>query len=73
MSGSRKTQRNIILAVAFVIVLMGFGLIVAEMYQAMQPIKLFGKLNLGIVLIVVGGVLTFLAPKPPGKKKGYRF
>jgi|GEM_PF-1386463 len=72
MKGSKKTQR-IVLVIAFVIVLTGFGLLAAEMYEAIEPIKLFGKLNLGIVLIVIGGILTFLAPKPPGKKKGYRF
>jgi len=71
MKWSKKTQR-IMLGIAFVIVLAGFGLIVAEMYEAMEPIKLFGKLNLGIVLIIVGGIVTFLAPKPPRKKKGYR-
>jgi len=72
MKGTKKTQR-IVLAIAFVIVLIGFGLVAAEMYKTIEPIKLFGKLNLGIVLIVIGGILTFLAPKPPGKKKGYRF
>ncbi len=71
MKGTKKTQR-IMLGIAFVIVLAGFGLIVAEMYKAIEPIKLFGKLNLGIVLIIVGGIVTFLAPKPPRKKKGYR-
>lgn len=71
MKGTKKTQR-IMLGIAFVIVLAGFGLIVAEMYEAMEPIQLFGKLNLGIVLVIVGGVVTFLAPKPQRKKKGYR-
>lgn len=71
MKGSKKTQR-IILGVAFVIVLSGLVLTVCEMYQVVEPPKLFGKLNLGIVLILLGGILTFIAPKPPRKKKKYR-
>ena len=71
MKRSKKTQR-IMLGIAFVIVLTGFCLILAEMFKTMEPIYLFGKLNLGIVLIIVGGIVTFLAPKPPRKKKGYR-
>ena len=57
------------LGIAFVIVLAGLGLIVAEMSKLMEPIKLFGVLNPGIVLVVVGGIVTYLAPKPAGKKK----
>jgi len=72
MEGTKKTQR-IMLGIAFVIVLTGFGLVVAEMYKTMEPIYLFGKFNLGIVLIIVGGIVTFFAPKPGRKKKGYRF
>lgn len=68
MKGSRTKQR-IILGIAFVIVLSGLCLLLGEMYKTIEPIKLFGSLNLGIVLIVVGGVLTFFAPKPPGAKK----
>jgi len=71
MKGTKKTQR-IMLGIAFVIVLAGLGLIVAELFKLMAPIQLFGKLNLGIVLIIVGGIVTFFAPKPPRKKKGYR-
>ena len=70
MKGSKKTQR-IILAISFPIILAGLVLVVCEMYEVMGPVKLFGTLNLGISLIALGAVLTFLAPKPP-RKKGNR-
>ncbi|MEH6358933.1 MAG: hypothetical protein V7745_08085 [Pseudomonadales bacterium] len=67
MKGTKKTQR-IMLAIAFPIILAGLVLVVCEMYELMESVKLFGTLNLGISLIVIGAVLTFLAPKPPRKK-----
>ena len=70
MKGSKKTQR-IMLAIAFPIILTGLILGLCEIYKLMEPVKLFGTLNLGVTLIVLGAVLTFLAPKPP-RKKGKR-
>ena len=68
IKGSRKTQLAM-LGVAFLFVLSGIVLIVCEMYKTIEPVYLFGKLNLAVVLVVIGGVITFLAPRPPGEKK----
>lgn len=70
MKGGKKTQR-IILGIAFVLVLAGLILIIGELSETIAPIKLFGGLNLGLILIVIGGIVTFLAPKPTRKKKKY--
>lgn len=71
MNGKKRTQR-IMLGIAFLLVLAGLVITACEMYEVIEPIKLFGKLNFGIVLIVLGGIVTFLAPKPARKKKKYR-
>ena len=68
INGSRQTQLAM-LGVAFLFVLSGIVLIVCEMYKTIEPVYLFGKLNLAVVLVVIGGGITFLAPRPPGKKK----
>ncbi len=69
---NKKKVQRIMLGIAFAIVLAGLILIVGELSKTIVPIKLFGSLNLGIVLIVVGAVVTFLAPRPARKKKKYR-
>lgn len=69
---SKKKTQRIMLGIAFLLVLTGLVLTVCDMYKVIEPIKLFGKLNLGIIFILLGAILTFLAPKPAGKKKKYR-
>ena len=71
MTGSRK-KRFAFLVVAFVALLAGAVLLICELYKVMEPVLVFGKLNLGIVLVVIGGVMSFLAPKIWRVRKGGR-
>ena len=68
MKGSKKL-RLAFLIVSFVTVLSGAVLLVCELYKVIEPLHVFGKLDLGLVLIVIGGVISFLAPKPQRARK----
>lgn len=74
IKSSKKTQR-VVLLVALAIVVSGFVLMALEMFEAIEAVKLFDSWHLGFVLIVLGGILVLLAPRPPKskKKKPYRF
>lgn len=69
MKGSKKI-RLAFLITSLTAVLSGIVLLIGDMYKVMEPVLVFGKLNLGIVLIVIGGILSLLAPKPPRARKG---
>ncbi|MEZ5524933.1 MAG: hypothetical protein R3E62_08270 [Pseudomonadales bacterium] len=68
IKGSRKTQLAM-LGVAFLFVLSGIVLIVCEMYKTIEPVYLFGKLNLAVVLVVIGVSSLFWPLDRRGKEK----
>ena len=69
MKGSKKIRLAFLIA-SLIAVLSGIVLLICDMYKVMEPVLVFGKLNFGIVLIVIGGILSALAPKPPRARKG---
>jgi len=56
--------RLIMLTTSLIFVLSGMALPVCELYEVMGLAKLFGMVNLGIVLIIIGGIISFSVPKP---------
>lgn len=58
------TKRHlIILTVSLIILLLGMGLLMCELFNIFDPILVFGKINLGLLLVLIGGGINFFLPK----------
>jgi hypothetical protein len=70
MAGLRK-KRLAFLAATFLIVLAGTVLLLSDIYKVREPVLVFGVLNLGVVLLAIGGLMSYLTPKiwPPRNKR----